>query len=69
MTIDAFQAELATFHQAASHALDGVKDAAGLEQARVEFLGARSGRLKAIQKLLAGLDSADRPSGGRHFNE
>jgi phenylalanyl-tRNA synthetase alpha chain len=69
VTIEAFQAELATFQEVAARGLDGVTDAAGLEQARVEFLGARSGRLKAIQKLLAGLDAADRPAGGRHFNE
>jgi phenylalanyl-tRNA synthetase alpha chain len=69
VTIEAFQAELATFQEVAARGLDGVTDATGLEQARVEFLGARSGRLKAIQKLLAGLDAADRPAGGRHFNE
>jgi phenylalanyl-tRNA synthetase alpha chain len=67
--IEAFLAELATFREAASRALDGVIDIAGLEQARVEFLGARSGRLKAIQKLLSALAAADRPAGGRHFNE
>jgi phenylalanyl-tRNA synthetase alpha chain len=69
VAIESFLSELATFRDAASLALDGVADVAGLEQARVEFLGARSGRLKAIQKLLSGLASADRPAGGRHFNE
>jgi len=69
VTIESFIAELAAFRAAASGSLGGVADAAGLEQARIEFLGARSGRLKAIQKLLSGLASADRPAGGRHFNE
>ncbi len=69
VTIDSFIAELAAFRAAASETLGGVAGAAGLEQARIEFLGARSGRLKAIQKLLSGLASADRPAGGRHFNE
>ena len=69
VTIESFLAELAVFRAAASESLAGVTDGARLEQARIEFLGARSGRLKAIQKLLSGLASADRPAGGRHFNE
>jgi len=69
VTVESFIAELAAFQAAASESLGGVADAAGLELARIEFLGARSGRLKAIQKLLSGLASADRPAGGRHFNE
>ena len=69
VTIESFLAELAAFQAAASESLGGVSDGSGLEQARIEFLGARSGRLKAIQKLLSGLASADRPAGGRHFNE
>ena len=69
VTIESFLGELAAFQAAASESLGGVSDGSGLEQARIEFLGARSGRLKAIQKLLSGLASADRPAGGRHFNE
>ena len=69
VTIESFLAELAAFQAAASESLPGVADGIGLEQSRIEFLGSRSGRLKAIQKLLAGLASADRPAGGRHFNE
>ncbi|MEI7782644.1 MAG: phenylalanine--tRNA ligase subunit alpha, partial [Planctomycetota bacterium] len=49
--------------------LGAVADEATLEQARIEFLGAKSGRLKAIQKLLGGLSAADRPAGGKHFND
>ncbi len=69
VAIETFLAELTAFRESASQTLDGVADSAGLEQARIEFLGARSGRLKAIQKLLSGLASGDRPAGGRHFNE
>ena len=69
VTIESFVAELAAFRGAASESLGAVADAVGLEQARIEFLGARSGRLKAIQKLLSGLVATDRPAGGRHFNE
>ena len=69
VAIESFVVELAAFREAASESLGGVVDGAGLEQARIEFLGARSGRLKAIQKLLSGLVATDRPAGGRHFNE
>jgi phenylalanyl-tRNA synthetase alpha chain len=67
--IESFLAELTAFREAAAHAIGGVAEVAGLEQARIEFLGARSGRLKAIQKLLSGLAAGDRPAGGRHFND
>ncbi|MEO1993299.1 MAG: phenylalanine--tRNA ligase subunit alpha [Pirellulales bacterium] len=49
--------------------LDAACDKSSVEAARVEFLGARSGRLKAIQKMLGGLSSADKPAAGRHFND
>ena len=64
-----FLATLTVFCEAAAESLGGVADEAALEQARIEFLGARSGRLKAVQKNLSGLAATDRPAGGRHFNE
>ena len=69
VAIESFLSELASFRDAASEALGRVADMACLEQARIEFLGARSGRLKSIQKCLSGLATADRPAGGRHFND
>ncbi|MFM1995913.1 MAG: hypothetical protein RLZZ111_300 [Planctomycetota bacterium] len=69
VTIEAFVAELTAFREAAEESLGAVVDDAGLEQTRVEFLGARSGRLKEIQKLLGALANADKPAGGRQFNE
>jgi phenylalanyl-tRNA synthetase alpha chain len=39
------------------------------EAARVEFTGARSGQLKAIQKQLGALTQADRPEAGKKLNE
>ncbi len=67
--LDAFRAELESLRAAAAAALAAAGDAPALEAARVEFVGARAGRLKAIQKLLGGLDAADRPAGGRLFND
>ena len=39
-----------------------------VEAARIEFLGAKSGRLKEVQKGLGGVDKADKPAAGKRFN-
>jgi len=67
--LDSFLADLEGLRADAERVLAAASDAASLEAARVEFLGARSGRLKAIQKSLGGLAAADKPAGGRHFND
>jgi len=40
-----------------------------LEDTRVEFLGAKSGKLKEAQKGLGKVDKADKPLAGKRFNE
>ncbi|HMP80272.1 MAG TPA: phenylalanine--tRNA ligase subunit alpha, partial [Pirellulaceae bacterium] len=40
-----------------------------LEQARVTFLGAKSGRLKTLQKQLGLVPGADKPTAGQQFNQ
>ncbi len=40
-----------------------------LEAARVDMLGAKSGRLKAAQKGLGSVATADKPAAGKRFNE
>jgi phenylalanyl-tRNA synthetase alpha chain len=69
VSLDSFHAEIDGLRADAVAALDAAGDQAALETARVEFLGARSGRLKAIQKLLGGLAGADKPAAGKLFNE
>lgn len=69
VSLDSFRADLERLRADAEAALTAAADAAAVEAARVEFLGARSGRLKDIQKALGGLAVADKPAGGRHFNE
>ena len=69
VSLESFLDQLRQFRADASASLDAASDAAAFEAARVEFLGARSGRLKAIQKQLGGLAAADKPAAGRHFNE
>ncbi len=49
-----------SFETATSDALDAI---------RVEFLGAKSGKLKAVQKLMGAVDKTDRPTAGKRLNE
>jgi phenylalanyl-tRNA synthetase alpha chain len=44
-------------------------DADALEAARVEFVGAKSGRFKAVQKQLGGVAKEDKPAAGKRLNE
>ncbi len=67
--LDTFRAELDRLRSDAAAALDTATDSAALEAARIEFAGARSGRLKAAQKLLGGIPAADKPAAGRLFND
>lgn len=69
MSLPAFLAALDELAQAAAAAFASADDAASLEAARVEFLGAKSGRLKSVQQGLGGVDGADRPAAGKRFNE
>jgi phenylalanyl-tRNA synthetase alpha chain len=69
MSLPAFLAALDDLAQAAAAAFASADDAASLEAARVEFLGAKSGRLKSVQQGLGGVDGADRPAAGKRFNE
>ena len=68
-SLDAFIAGLDRLEAEAAAALAGAADEAAVEAARVEFLGARSGRLKSLQKALGGVPTSDRPAAGRRFNE
>ena len=68
MALPEFLAELDDLAHAAVAALAAAADAAAVEAARIEFLGAKSGRLKAVQKGLGTVDKADKPAAGLRFN-
>jgi len=68
-SLENFLAELGRLRDEAAAAFGSGLDAAAVEAARVEFVGAKSGRLKALQKLLGAIPAADKPAAGRHFNE
>ncbi len=69
MALADFLAELDALVRDATAALATVADPAALEAVRIEFLGAKSGRLKAVQKGLGAVDKADKPAAGKRFNE
>jgi phenylalanyl-tRNA synthetase alpha chain len=69
MSLADFLGELERIAVAGQSAFNGARDAEALDAARVEFLGAKSGRLKAAQKVLGGVPSPDKPAAGKRFNE
>ncbi|MBX7168652.1 MAG: phenylalanine--tRNA ligase subunit alpha [Pirellulales bacterium] len=69
MALAEFLAELDELLAAAQSGFDTAADAAALEAARIDFLGAKSGRLKAAQKGLGTVAGADKPAAGKRFNE
>jgi phenylalanyl-tRNA synthetase alpha chain len=69
MSLADFVAELDALEAAATAALAAVNDGAALEAARIEFTGAKAGRLKAAQQGLGKVDKADKPAAGKRFNE
>ena len=69
MALAAFIAELEDLGKQAEQAFTGASDASALEAARVDYLGARAGRLKDVQKKLGGIDKADKPAAGKQLND
>jgi phenylalanyl-tRNA synthetase alpha chain len=53
----------------AAQVFGSAADAEAVEAGRVEFMGAKQGRLKAAQKGMGVLDKAERPAAGKRFNE
>jgi phenylalanyl-tRNA synthetase alpha chain len=69
VALSEFVDELDQLATAAQAAFAAAGDSAAIETARIEFLGAKNGRLKAAQKGLAIVASPDKPAAGRRFNE
>ncbi len=69
MAIAECLADLDALDAAARDAFAGAKDAAALEAGRIEFLGAKVGRVKDAQQGLGKVDKADKPAAGKRFNE
>jgi phenylalanyl-tRNA synthetase alpha chain len=69
MPLAEFLADLEKLSREATTAFGAVQDSDALEAARVQFVGARSGRLKDVQKYLGQIDKADKPAAGKRFNQ
>ncbi|MEQ8786750.1 MAG: phenylalanine--tRNA ligase subunit alpha [Pirellulaceae bacterium] len=69
MALEEFLKQLDDLGGQAEAAFGAAVDADALEAARVEFLGAKSGRLKAVQKQLGSVDKADKPAAGKRLND
>ena len=69
MNLAQFLAELDALLAEAKTAFGAATSADALEAARIEFLGAAKGRLKAVQKGLGGVGKEDKPAAGKRFNE
>jgi phenylalanyl-tRNA synthetase alpha chain len=69
MTLTEFVAQLDALAAAATAAFDGAADPAALEGARIEYVGAKSGKLKDAQKGLGAVAKEDKPAAGKKFNE
>jgi len=69
MALADFLKELDELADAADGAFQAAGDVDALEAARVQFLGAKQGRLKTVQKLLGKIDKTDKPAAGKRLNE
>ena len=69
MSLNDFLASLDTLAGQAAAAFDAAESDDLLEEARVEFLGAKSGQLKAVQKQMGKVEKADKPVAGKKLNE
>jgi phenylalanyl-tRNA synthetase alpha chain len=69
MSLAALIADLDQLLAEATAAFDIAADSAALEAARIEYLGAKSGKLKAAQKQLGAVPGPDKPAAGKKFNE
>ncbi|QDU94165.1 phenylalanine--tRNA ligase subunit alpha [Lignipirellula cremea] len=69
MALQEFLSELDNLAAQAVSAFDGAADQAALEEQRVEFLGAKNGRFKVVQKQMGQVGGSDRPAAGKRLNE
>lgn len=69
MSLADFLADLDAVAEQAQTAFGSAASADALETARVEFLGAKSGKLKKAQQGLGKVNKADKPTAGKRFNE
>lgn len=68
VSLSTFIADLDAFAADATAAFGEAQNVEAVEAARVEYLGAKAGRLKAIQRGMGKVDKADKPAAGQKLN-
>ena len=69
MALSDFLSQLNELLQQSQDGFGSAQEPTQLEEIRVEYLGAKQGRLKATQKLMGKIDAKDRPAAGKRLNE
>lgn len=69
MSLPDFLKSLDDLMDDARKSLESVDSGDALESLRVKFVGAKSGLLKSLQKMMGAIDVGDKPSAGKRFNE
>ena len=69
MSLQNFVNSLDSLLDEAKQSLNAVASAEQLEALRVQFVGAKNGAIKAVQKLMGAIESEHRPAAGKRFNE
>ena len=69
MSVQDFLSTLDALEVEASTAFDDASDAQSLEDARVRFLGQKSGAMRDIQKQMGSIDKSDRKAAGMRLQE
>ena len=67
-SLDQFHQDIERLRAAALEAFARAENADAVEAARVQFLGDRSGQLRAAQQALGALPKEEKPAAGRAFN-
>lgn len=69
MDLAEFSNQLEQLLQEAQTAFEGAADSEALEQSRIEFLGAKNGKFKVVQKNLGAVAGPDKPAAGAKLND
>ncbi|MHB8861507.1 MAG: phenylalanine--tRNA ligase subunit alpha [Pirellulaceae bacterium] len=69
MALAEFLQQLDELVVSAVGAFDAAADETALEAVRIEYVGAKKGRMKAIQKCMGQIEASDRPAAGLRLNE
>lgn len=69
MSLNEFLVALDALETEALSCLNAATEPAGVEEARVRFVGAKNGQLKNVQKQLGAVPVGDKPAAGKRLNE